>query len=198
VHKRKEFVITSVYKQQLKDWVATLDVKAEKVIDIGGSQDPIKGRTRSWEVDKYLIADLPDPHIKNQSADIILNIDRKDAPTHQIDKCDMLFCLEVFDYIRDPMSAFANISDLLHPDGTVYITFPLIYPIHNPIEDEGLRFTEPAIRYYGDKFAMPVQEIVYRKPNSHKLLEYYAEDGFRAAPNYNHNVIGYIVRFKKL
>ncbi len=190
--------MTSIYKQALKDWVATLDVKAEKVIDIGGSQDPIKGRTKSWEVQHYLIADLPDPHVNNQSADILLDLDTDNANILNIGKCDMLFCLEVFDYIRDPISAFRNICDLLHPQGTAWITFPFVYPHHNPINDEGLRFTEPAIRYYGDKFAMPVQEIIYRRPNSHKLLEYYAEDGFRAAPNYDHRVIGYIVRFKKL
>lgn len=190
--------MASWYKQQLKDWVAQLDVKADRVIDIGGSQDPIKGRTRSWEVDKYLIADLPDPHVKNQSADIILNIDHKDAPTHQIDKCDMLFCLEVFDYIRDPMSAFANISDLLHPDGTAYITFPAFYPLHNPVEDEGLRYTEPALRYYGDIFGIPMTDMIYRKAKSNKLLQYISEDGFRAAPNYDHSIIGFICRFKKL
>lgn len=190
--------MTSVYKQQLKDWVAQLDVKAEKVIDIGGSQDPIKGRTRSWEVKHYLIADLADPHINNQSADILLNLDSDDVNILNIGKCDSLFCLEVFDYIRNPIQAFDNLACLLRKGGEAWVTFPFIYPHHNPIADEGLRYTEPAIRYYGDKFAMPVQEIVYRKPNSHKLLEYYAEDGFRAAPNYNHNVIGYIVRFKKL
>ena len=44
---------------------------------------------------------------------------------------------------------------------------------------------------------VPVQEIVYRKANSHKLLEYISEDGFRAAPGYDHSVIGYIVRFQR-
>ncbi len=190
--------MTSIYKQALKDWVATLDVKAEKVIDIGGSQDPIKGRTKSWEVQHYLIADLPDPHVNNQSADILLNLDTDNANILNIGKCDMLFCLEVFDYIRDPMTAFDNLSCLLHKGGTAWVTFPFIYPHHNPIDDEGLRFTEPAIRYYGDKFGMPVQEVIYRRPRSNLLLRYYAEDGFRAAPNYDHSVIGYIVRFEKI
>ena len=190
--------MTSIYKQALKDWVATLDVKAEKVIDIGGSQDPIKGRTKSWEVEHYFIADLPDPHVNNQSADILLNLDTDNANILNIGKCDMLFCLEVFDYIRDPMKAFDNLSCLLRSGGSAWVTFPFVYPHHNPINDEGLRYTEPAIRYYGDKFAMPVHDIIYRRPVSNKLMEYYSEDMFRAAPNYDHRVIGYIVRFEKI
>lgn len=190
--------MTSVYKQQLKDWVAQLDVKAEKVIDIGGSQDPIKGRTRSWEVKHYLIADLADPHINNQSADILLNLDSDDVNILNIGKCDMLFCLEVFDYIRDPMKAFDNLSCLLRSGGSAWVTFPAFYPLHNPVEDEGLRYTEPALRYYGDKFHMPMNTIIYRKARSNKLLQYIAEDGFRAAPNYDHSIIGFICEFIKL
>ena len=34
--------MASVYKQQLLDFVSNLDVKAGIVIDIGGSQDPVK------------------------------------------------------------------------------------------------------------------------------------------------------------
>lgn len=190
--------MTSVYKQQLNDWKSTLDVNADKVIDIGGSQDPIKGKTKSWNVKHYFIADLPEPHVNNQSADILLNLDTDDVDILNIGKCDLLFCLEVFDYIRNPIKAFKNLSFLLVKSGEAWVSFPFIYPHHNPINDEGLRYTEPAIRYYGDTFDMPVQEIIYRRPISNKLLEYYSEDMFRAAPNYDHSVIGYIVRFKKI
>lgn len=190
--------MTSVYKQQLKDWVAQLDVKAEKVIDIGGSQDPIKGRTRSWEVKHYLIADLADPHINNQSADILLNLDSDDVNILNIGKCDLLFCLEVFDYIRNPIQAFDNLACLLRKGGEAWVTFPAFYPLHNPVEAEGLRYTEPALRYYGDIFGIPMTDMIYRKAKSNKLLQYISEDGFRAAPNYDHSIIGFICRFKKL
>lgn len=186
--------MASVYKQQLLDWVAQLDVKADTVIDIGGSQDPIKGRTKSWEVQNYLIADLPQPHYTKQQADIELNIDLVNL---ELPTADLIFCLEVFDYIRDPITAFNNISRMLKPGGSAWVSLPFVYPHHNPIEDEGLRYTEPAIRYYGDAFNMPVKEIIYRRAISNKLLEYISEDGFRAASGYDHNVIGFIARFQR-
>lgn len=189
--------MASVYKKQLLDWVSQLDVKAETVIDIGGSQDPIKGRTRSWEVDNYLIADLPSPHYVKTKPDIELDLDSPELPEPEA-YADLIFCLEVFDYIRNPWAAFRCLSYHLKTGGEAWVSFPFVYPIHNPVEDEGLRYTEPAIRYYGDMFYMPVQEIIYRRPQSNKLLEYYSEDGFRAAKDYDHNVIGYIVRMEKI
>lgn len=184
--------MTSVYKQQLKDWVAQLDVKAEKVIDIGGSQDPIKGRTKSWDVENYFIYDLENPHVTNQKPDKIYDLQKEHWGN--VVQADLVFCLEVFDYIRDPMLAFRNIRRLMN--GSAWVSFPFLYPHHNPIEDEGLRYTEPAIRWYGDKFKMPVKDIIYRRPRSSLLMRYYSEDGFRAAPGYDHEVIGYIVRFE--
>ncbi len=187
--------MTSVYKQQLLNWVSSLDVKADTVIDIGGSQDPIKGRTKSWEVKKYLIADLPQPHYEKQKPDIEFNLENKFYKPRV--QADLIFCLEVFDYIRDPITAFDRISAMLKDGGSAWVSFPFFYPIHNPVESEGLRYTEPALRYYGDLYNIPVKEVIYRRPESRKLLEYISEDGFRAAKDYNHNVIGYIVRFQK-
>lgn len=187
--------MASVYKQQLLDFISNLDVKAGIVIDIGGSQDPVKGRTKSWDVNNYLIADLPQPHYTKQPPDIEIDLDK--VQIDELPKADMVFCFEVFDYIRDPITAFNNISKMLKPGGSAWVSFPFFYPHHNPIEDEGLRYTEPAIRWYGDQFDMPVQEIVYRRPQSSKLLEYISEDGFRAASGYDHNIIGFIVRFQR-
>lgn len=183
--------MASVYKQQLLDWVAQLDVKADTVVDIGGSQDPIKGRTKSWDVNNYLIYDLDSPHYTKQPPDKIYDLQKSHWGNDV--EADMVFCLEVFDYIRDPILAFENIRRLMV--GEAWISFPFLYPHHNPIDQEGLRYTEPAIRYYGERFSMPVKEIIYRRANSMKLLEYYSEDGFRSAKEYDHGVIGYIVRF---
>ena len=191
--------MASWYKQQLLDWVANLDVKADIVIDIGGSQDPIKGRTKGWDVKHYYILDMEQPHYGVQP-DYRINLGERMYNTTLLKfggEANLIFCLEVFDYIRNPMLAFEHIATLLASGGSAWVSFPFIYPHHNPIEDEGLRYTEPAIRYYGDKFGMPVQDIIYRRSRSPLLLQYFSEDGFRSAPNWDHNVIGYIVRFKK-
>ena len=37
-------------RRQLEAWLKTIDVKADCVLDVGGAQLPVKGRTKSWEV----------------------------------------------------------------------------------------------------------------------------------------------------
>lgn len=194
--------MTSVYKQALKDWVATLEVKAGRVLDIGASQDPIKGRTKSWDVDEYLLSDLPIPH-QGVKPDITFDLNREWFSGQDFDDVkyqeyfDLIFCLEVFDYIWDPVEAFDSLHRFLKAGGEAWVSFPFIYPVHNPVEDDALRYTEPGIRRFANEVGLSVEEVIYRRPQSHKLLEYYAEDGFRAAPGVDHAVIGYIVRFRK-
>lgn len=187
--------MTSWYKQQLKDWVAGLEVRANRVLDIGGSQDPIQGRTKTWYVDKYLIADLPTPH-QGKQPDVLVDLNRDNPKDHRgyIEKPDLIFCLEVFDYIWNPVNAFQIIRNIIAPGGSVWLSCGLLYPVHNPVEDDSLRLTETGIRKLAESVGFTVEEVIYRRARSRKLLEYYAEDNFRAAPGQDHSVIGYIVR----
>lgn len=190
--------MSSYYKEQLNDWVASLEVKADTVFDIGGSQHPIKGRTKSWEVGGYKIFDLAEPHVVKQKPDVILDMNQYLFDETQ-DQADLIFCLEVFDYVIDPMAAFKNLNTLLKTSGSAWVSFPFVYPIHNPADKDGLRYTEPAIRQLATAAQLKVEEIIYRRPrpgNRH-LLDFYATDGMRAAQGMDHNVTGYIVRLAK-
>lgn len=194
--------MSSYYKQQLNDWIANLDVKASKVLDIGGAQDPVKGRTKSWEVRNYKIADLPDPHHEKQKADILIDLNQPYMGNFGKKKQDLynvIFCLEVFDYIWNPAVAFYNIKQLLKVNGIAWVSFPFVYPIHNPVEDDALRYTEPAIRRLAKATDLKVKEIIYRrpKPDNPYLLQFYSADGMRSAPDIDHNVTGYIVKLEK-
>lgn len=195
--------MTSWYKQQLKDWVAELDVKAEKVLDIGGVQDKIKGRTKSWEVDEYLVSDLEVPHV-GTDPDIIFDINYSLSPPNPVGNrynhyFDLIFCLEVLDYVFDPVTAFRNISLLLKDGGIAWISCGLIYPRHNPIEEDTLRLTDYGIRRLAAAADLELKEVVIRRPkpgNTH-LLEFYAEDGMRAARGLDHNITGWICKLQR-
>lgn len=181
--------------------MSTLDVKADRVLDIGGSQNPIKGRTKSWDVKEYLIADLPDPHVELQKPDIELDLNKiqPEGTVFHSGDFDLLFCLEVFDYITHPKVALDWLQFFLKVGGIAWVSFPFVYPIHNPKDIDGLRYTEPAIRNLAAESFLSVEEIIYRRPrpgNNH-LLQFYSEDGMRAADGVDHNVTGYIVRFRK-
>jgi len=52
----------STVRIQLENWLKTIDVKADRVLDAGGSEKSIKGRTKSFDVKELLILDLKEPH----------------------------------------------------------------------------------------------------------------------------------------
>lgn len=187
----------SFYKKQLNDWKATLDVKADTVFDIGGAQDPLKGMTASWDVKDYKIVDLPVPHVEKVRPDY--EIDMNDPVGSTVKKADLIFMLGVMDYVINPNVAMQNIYDMLAEDGTAWVEFPFVYPIHNPVDDEGCRYSEGCIRRLAKQAGLKIEEVVYKRPlpGNNYLLTFYAEDGMRAARGIDHNVTGYIVRFTK-
>ena len=189
--------MTSIYKQQLKTWVATLDVYADTVLDIGGSQDPIKGRTKSWHVKEYLIADLPEPHIDSPKPDIELDLNLPSGDVPEFLQFDMIFCLEVFDYIYDPCEAFKTLYKYLKAGGTAWVTFPSFYPLHQPVEDDALRYMEGGIRKLADLVGLNIEEIIKRRPETNYLNTFWAAERMRAAKHEDHNYTGFIVKFTK-
>lgn len=195
----------SYYKQQLNGWKATLDVKADVVFDIGGAQDPIKGKTKSWKVADYIIIDLEEPHVETVKPDFVGDMNHRfeeatidGLSLYESKKADIIFCLGVFDYVINPNIAMDNIKKFLGINGYAWVEFPFVYPIHNPVDDEGCRYSEGCIRRLAKQARLEIKEIIYKtpKPGNNKLLEFYSEDGMRAAKGVDHNVTGYIVRFE--
>lgn len=200
----------SYYKQQLNDWKRTLNVKANVVFDIGGAQDPIKGMTKSWDVLDYKIIDLDEPHVLKEKPDFthdmnqpiydeVFNSSIGSMPNSYKDSVDIIFMLGVMDYVINPNIALANVHDLLRKDGIAWVEFPFVYPIHNPVDDEGCRYSEGCIRRLAKQAGLTIEEIIYKrpKPGNNLLLQFYAEDAMRAAKGVDHNVTGYIVRMRR-
>lgn len=192
----------SYYKQQLNDWVNTLEVKGKVLFDIGGAQNPLKGRTKSWEVEDYKIVDLAEPHVILQAPDLAQDLNLaldKNVFKDYVGKVDWIYCLGVFDYVINPNIAFQNLADLLKDGGRAWVEFPFSYCHHNPIEVDGLRFTWPSIVNLSKQANLKIVDSWKRtpRPGNNHLLQYYAEDGMRMAPNFDHNVIGYMVLLEK-
>ncbi len=186
----------SYYKQQLNDFVASQHVKADLLYDIGGAQHPIKGRTASWDVKECKIVDLAVPHVELQHPDIEQDMNVYwDVPA----PADLIYCLGVTDYIINPNIFMDNIFSALRFGGTAWVEFPFVYPIHNPVEEEGCRYSEGCIRRLAKQAGLRIEEIIYKrpKPDNPYLLKFYSEDGMRAAKGVDHFVTGYIVRMTK-
>lgn len=188
----------SFTRQQLENWLKTIDVKADRVLDVGGAQKPVKSRTASWEVEDYIIFDLENPH-EGESPDFAMDLNEYiDAPNEQ--KADVVFCLEVMEYVYDPFNSIMNLNRLLKTGGVLYISFPFIYPVHNPVQDDCLRYTKRGAEKLLEKAGFEIEQYVPRfadQPNV--LMSWFHIERMRPAKNYKgHDEVGCLIKAKKL
>lgn len=190
--------MSSSYRLELDRWLSQLDVKAERVLDIGGSQLPVKGRTKSWEVGEYLIADLPEPHVDSPKPDIVLDLNISFLESFDNSyKFDFIFCFEVFDYIYDPVHAIRQIEKLMEDDATVWATFPMMYPLHQPVEDDALRYMPGGIRKLAAAAGLEIVQMIPRHTETDAIYQAFRQERMRCAKHENHNISGWIVEFTK-
>jgi len=186
--------VSSSYRQSLNDWLSRLDVKAEKVLDIGGSQVTMPKRVRSWDVEQYTISDLPEPHEDSPKPDIEMDLNLVYEP---FGSYDLVFCLEVFDYVYNPMQAFITIANQLITGGVAWVTFPSIYPLHQPVEDDALRYMPGGIRKLAQSVGLTIEEMIPRRFETDAWDRTIRAERLRAAKHQDHNFSGWIVKFKK-
>lgn len=188
--------MSSSYRNSLDEWLRQLDVEADRVLDIGGSQLPVKGRTRTWDVKQYQIADLPQPHVNSPKAEIEFDLNYPDLGFFDND-VDLIFCLEVFEYIYNPMTAMNTISKYLAKDGSAWVTFPSFYPLHQPVEDDALRYMPAGIEKLAKTAGLTIQQMIKRKPETDLLKQFWSAERMRMAKNEDHDFTGFIVELKK-
>lgn len=189
--------MSSYYRKQLEEWLKTIDVKAKRVLDVGGSQLPIKNRVQSWAVEDYKILDLKKPHQGNPP-DICANIDDIiiiNEKGNYYRSFDIIFCLEVMEYVINPMRVIGNIGMFIKHKGTLYISFPFIYPIHEPIENDYLRYTRKGIEKLLNENNFEIVNIIPRTEKGNlKIMDWFFSEKMRPSKNYhNHNEVGYLV-----
>ena len=192
----------SFYRDQLEDYLSGLHIKAESVLDIGGAAKPVKKRVASWDVSgQYAILDNfleprtePYPFEANETwieADIQYWHSVKETPEYE-----MVFCLEVMEYIFDPMSCLNSIAALTKRQGKLIITFPFVYPVHKPIEADYLRYTPQGATKLLAEAGFKTEAIHSRIDRSGKLLEFYKADGMHVGGNAH--VTGVIIEARKV
>jgi hypothetical protein len=181
-------------RKSLDEWLSKLEVKADRVLDIGGAQNPVKGRTKSWDVKNYLIADLPNPHEGDVKPDIELdlNTDFLGWPNY-----NLIFCLEVFEYVYDPVNAFRTIRNYLLDEGEAWVSFISIYPLHQPVEEDCLRYFPAGIKKMAEYVGLKVIQMIPRYTFTNAIYLAFRSEGMRCAKRENHDISGWIVRLKK-
>jgi len=201
--------MSSYMRQQLETYLNKLDVHCKSSLDIGGSSWPVWKRVKSWKVDEYRILDncseyeLEKKSGKWQTPDYIGNLNKyykgwQDYQKIKDKKFDVIFCLEVFEYLYDPVQAMKNIKRFLAKNGMLIVSFPFIYPVHEPIAYDSLRYTENGIRHILSTAGFSDWRFIYRKAKSPQMLtDVFSQESMHAAKGFgNHDVIGFICEAK--
>ena len=63
----------SYTRKQLENWLKTINVKTDCLLDIGNSQLKINNRVKSFDVKEYVGLDLKQPH-EGEKQDIICDM----------------------------------------------------------------------------------------------------------------------------
>lgn len=154
--------MSSYSRQQLEAWLKKIDVHG-KVIDIGGSQKPIKGRTKTWNASEYSILDLPVPHEQDTAPDIIRDLNKG----HEADEAtdgyyDIAFAIEIMEYMYEPVVALRQMASLLKRGGLLHISFHYFYPVHNPENQDFLRYTRSGVKKILSVAGFEIQSLTPR------------------------------------
>ena len=138
-------------RKQIEAWLKTIDVSGS-VIDVGGLFMPVKGRTKSWEVSDYKIADISGGR-KGIKTDYICDFNRIGI----YDRFDVAFCIEVLDHFWNPVEAFRNINQALYRGGLLYISSNFLFPHHTGFDC--LRLTKTGLSKILEETGFKVLEI---------------------------------------
>ena len=200
----------SFYRNQLEAWLKTISVNSDRAVDIGGASNPARGRVGKWDVDDCVFLDLgkEKPVVSYIPFDLNLPYDVQLMKTgyryedlEKVFRFDVLFCLEVFEYIWNPVQAIRNIWSLMAYDSVAYVSFPAVYPVHNPFEIDYLRYTRQAVMEYFNMFGFTQIELTSRRATKGRqaLSEFYTLEGMhplrKSELPYD---IGYLVKARRL
>jgi len=187
----------SNYRNQLELYLKNLNIKVNKVIDVGGGANPIEGRVKEWDVDEYRIFDNSLEKFTNE----IVNYDLQNKGLlGLLWEADIVFCLEVMEYIFNPSLALELLNNCLKDGGLLYITFPFIYPIHNPADYDYLRYTRAGATRLLMQSGFRVLDVQARGMTQlgyQKWLEFIKAEGMHMAKQ-SQCELGWIIKAEKL
>lgn len=169
--------MSSLYKRQIVEYLKARTYKADQVLDVGGADTPIQNYT-TVEARRILILDN-DP-VKNLAFNHDLNQFAHPEELFAVEEkihFDLIFCMNVFEYIWNPDAAMANLYNWLEPGGKLVINFPFLYSLHQPVGIDYLRYTHEWIeKVFKERFPFKEVNITILKATdgSQALREFYS------------------------
>ena len=109
---------------------------------------------------------------------------------------NQIFCLEVSEYLFDPLTALKNINKLLKRNGILWMSFCFIYPHHNPEGADMLRYTRWGVEKLLKETGFEIEYVKSRVEREPDMLEsFYFKEGMHPCKTYDkHNETGYLIK----
>ena len=231
--------MSSKPRQALESWIKSLKIKADRVLDVGGAQKPVKGRTGEWDVKEYLISDIEFPHDNSPKPDIVFDLSKfkynwriighngialdepgcggdhpEDVEIETVpdidnsfkycENFDVVFCLEVMEYVSDPVQAIKNLNRLLKQGGKLYISFNFSYPTHNPPGLDYFRYTRFGVIKLLEDNGFKIDKLTPRTCEMNtgypELMQFYSKQGMKYTKDIKgiHEETGHLCECHKL
>lgn len=144
----------SKWREELEGWLKTIDVNCGSVLDVGGSEKPIRGRTKTWSTVAYGNLDIENGYDLDDP-ELIL----KAQPA------DVVFCLETLMYTTDPLTAVKNLARLTKKH--LYLSNPLEgYPETKPAGTDMLRLFPNWYRQVFPSVGLDIQSLEIVEPST--------------------------------
>lgn len=161
--------MSSLWRQSLESWLKTIEVSGS-CLDVGGAQKPVKGRTKTWDVDEYQITDIG---AYGRDDVMYWDIEEPFVSDLGIEFVDNVFLLEVLMYCNDPFGALRNICEAM-VDKNLYISNPLeLYGWTKPHEKDMCRLSGDWWHEQLTFFGLEVvdMKVIWPSEESKRLLE---------------------------
>ena len=183
----------SYYRNQLEKYLEPIEVECNKILDIGSGDNPARSRIKGCTCKDYITLDIDETH----DPDHIKDLNRPMNLGSEV--FDTIFCLEVMEYIWNPVQAHQTIYKLLKNKGTAYISYPFVYPIHNPPGVDYLRYTRAGIDKILEMtdFSYWVVSPRVATKGKDELYNFYKIEGMHPRKKYPWDEIGYIIEATK-
>ena len=189
----------SLYKEQLKEMLAEIEISGHSCLSIGAQFDDRK-YFKSCDFKHYLTLDNDEQF----APDVLFSMNKPvtddeldgDFPVNELKDFDAVLALNLWEYIYDPMTAHRNIYQFLKEGGLYMGSYVFVYGKHNPPNTDYLRYTDDGIRKLLTQAYFKDIEIKEIKCND-LLTSFYQAEGMRIRKDLDHNVAGYLVTARK-
>lgn len=140
--------------RRMNDWFVIKYLENKKidvVIDVGAGKVPYK---RYVNCDEYYVLDIE----KRTNNENIIIADLNTLVPLKDEFADLVICTEVFEHLKKPEHAIKEISRILKKGGSLLLTTPMVWPIHEAPNDY-FRYTEFGLKYLAENANLKVEEL---------------------------------------